>query len=266
MDSEVQRKPQVASTRVRMRAPRNMSTDSQPDFALSRAKAYSFLASVYLRPPTKEVIAGFMRRPPFPMESQGLKMLKEFLSRNRLTPPELLHERLAREHLRLFGGLAYGRTPPPPYESVWRGEGRLMGKVTESVLKTYGEVGVDLTAETTEPADHIGIELSYLSHLCSREAVVRGNCDTNAAASYSRLQYSFLRHHIERWVPDFCEHIAKVDGTGFYQGIATLTKEFVLADSVTILEELRKNSSEQFSEEASTESLKSRDSDEKVNG
>jgi TorA maturation chaperone TorD len=243
-----------------------MSNDSMSNLASSRAKAYSFLASMYLQVPTKEVITEFLNRPPFAIESEGMKMLNEFLSRNKLTPPELLHERLAREHLRLFGGLALGHSPPPPYESVWRGEDKLMGKVTASVLKMYGEAGVQLTAGTTEPPDHIGIELSYLSYLCSREANARRSSSAVDRANYPRMQYVFLRHHVGKWVPGFCQHIAKADRTGFYRGIATLTMEFVLADSDTILEELNKNSSEQSSEEISAEALRSPQTDETGNG
>jgi TorA maturation chaperone TorD len=222
---------------------RNMPDRSTSDLTSSRAKAYSFLASMYLRVPTKEVITEFLNRPPFTIESQGMKMLNEFLSRNKFAPTELLHERLAREHLRLFGGLTYGRSPPPPYESVWRGEGKLMGKVTASVLRTYNEAGMELASGTTEPPDHIGIELSYLSYLCSRQADAHRSRDSTDTARYSRMQYDFLRQHVLRWVPSFCQQIAQADTTGFYRGIAILTKEFLLADSYDVPEELGKDNS-----------------------
>jgi TorA maturation chaperone TorD len=167
-------------------------------------------------------------------------MLNEFLTRNKLFLPELLRERLAQEHLRLFGGLTYGRSPPPPYESVWRGEGKLMGKVTSSVLRTYNEAGMELASGTTEPPDHVGVELSYLSYLCSKEADAHRSCDSTEMARYSRMQYDFLRQHVVRWVPSFCQHIARADTTGFYQGIAILTREFLLADSYGIPEEYEK--------------------------
>jgi TorA maturation chaperone TorD len=233
------------------------------DLASSRAKAYSFLASVYLQVPRKELITEFLNHPPFSIDSQGMKTLNEFLSHNKLTPPELLHERLGREHLRLFGGLAHRHSPPPPYESVWTGEGKVMGKATVNVLKIYGEARVELTTRTTEPPDHIGIELAYLSYLCTKEADARRSTDANATAKYLHMQYDFLRHHVERWVPNFCQHIAKDDRTGFYRGIATVTKEFVLADSEAIQEELRKNGSEQFSEKIVTEAFKSPQTNEK---
>jgi len=261
----VQRNLQVTRTKGQIRVPRNLSNDSMSNLASSRAKAYSFLASTYLQVPTKELITEFLNHPPFSIESQGMKTLNEFLSHNKLTPPELLHERLAREHLRLFGGLAYGHSPPPPYESVWEGEGKLMGKAAVNVLKIYGEAGVELTAPTTEPPDHVGIELAYLSYLCSKEADARRSTDANATAKHLRMQYDFLRHHVERWVPNFCQRIAKDDRIRFYRGIATLTKEFVLADIETILEELRKNGSEQFNEEIVTEAFKPPQTDEKNN-
>jgi TorA maturation chaperone TorD len=208
-----------------------------------RAKAYSFLASIFLEVPTKELIVESLKHPPLSMDSQGIKTLNEFLSQNELTPPERLHERLAREHLRLFGGLAHGHSPPPPYESVWRGEGKLMGKTTVAVLKAYGEAGVELTSGVKEPPDHVALELGYLSYLCGKEAEARMSNDAYGAARNLRLQYDFLHHHVQRWVPNLCEHITKTDKTGFYRGIAILTREFILEDSAAILEKLREASS-----------------------
>ena len=106
-------------------------SESKADEASSRAKAYRFLASIYLKPPTKELITEFLREHPFSIESEEMKTLSEYLSQNKLTSPEILEERLAAEHLRLFGGVTHGYGPPPPYESVWRGEGRVMGATTD---------------------------------------------------------------------------------------------------------------------------------------
>jgi TorA maturation chaperone TorD len=216
-----------------------LSIDSASDLASSRAKAYNFLASAYLQVLTKELIAEFLNHPPFSVKSEGMSKIEKFFTENRVKSPELLHDELNREYLRLFGGLPRDSGVPPPYESVWRGEGRLMGKTAMDVLKTYGDVGRGMTSRVSEPPDHIGIELTYVSYLCSKEAGARKSGDADAEIRYLRMQYDFLRQHILKWVPDFCEKIAKSDRTGFYGGIVTLTKEFVLADSEIILEELK---------------------------
>jgi TorA maturation chaperone TorD len=190
-----------------------------------------------------ELVREFLNHASFSIESEGTKILDEFLSHNKHTSPDLLYERLASEHARLFGGLAYGHSPPPPYESVWSGEGRVMGQTTVAVLKVYAEAGMEVTPHITVPPDHIGIELSYLSHLCSKEAEARRGNDADATAKYLRMQHDFLHYHVQRWVPNFCRQIAKNDRTGLYRGIAILTTELVLADQRAIPEELREDNS-----------------------
>jgi TorA maturation chaperone TorD len=202
-----------------------------------RAKSYSFLASIYLKAATNELISAFLRERPLSTESQGMKNLSEFLSENRLKSVEQLEEVLATEHLRLFGGVTQGYGPPPPYESVWRGEGRVMGATTADVLRAYANAGLEPATQTTEPPDHVGYELGYLSHLCGKEADSRRSGDTVGTAKYLQMEHEFLRDHLEKWVPDFCQKIAENDRTGFYKAIALLTKEFLLTDAEAIGEQ-----------------------------
>lgn len=212
-------------------------SESKANEASSRSKAYRFLALIYLKPPTKELITKFLREHPFSIESGEMKALSKYLSQNKLMSPEIFEERLAAEHTRLFGGVSREYGTPPPYESVWRGEGRVMGTATMNVLKSYGEAGVELADYTTEPPDHIGLELGYLSYLCSKEADALRNNDVRGTAKYMHSAQEFLRGHIEKWVPEFCRQIAEKDRTGFYRAIALLTKELVLADAEAIGEQ-----------------------------
>ena len=171
---------------------RNLLNESKADEASSRAKAYRFLASIYLKPPKKELITKFLHEHPFSINSEEVKNLSEYLSQNKLTSPEMLEESLATEHLRLFGGVTRGYGPPPPYESVWKGEGRVMGTATADVLKAYAQAGVEPANHTTEPPDHIGIELGYLSHLCSKEADARRSNDVSGTRKYLHMEHEFL--------------------------------------------------------------------------
>ena len=216
-----------------------MSNDFVPNPASLRAGAYSFLASIYLGAPAKKLITELLRKRPFSIESQGMKILNEFLSQNKLTSPELL-EKLVTEHVRLFGGVSPGFGPLPPYESIWRGEGRVMSSVTTKVLQAYDEADVEPTTRLAEPPDHVGLELGFLSYLCNRENDARRNNDPKCAAKCMHMEYEFLRDHILEWVPIFCDQIAENDRTGFYRAIAILTKEFILADGEEILEQMRK--------------------------
>ena len=76
-----------------------------------------------------------------------------------------------------------------------------------NVVKMYGEAGVELAAGIKEPPDHIGIELGYLSYLCSREADAWRRQDVDSALKFLNMEEQFLRDHIETWVPNFCQKI-----------------------------------------------------------
>ncbi len=72
---------------------------------------------------------------------------------------------LRTEYTRLFI-TAPPRKIIPPYASVYLdGDGTLCGKTTERTRDFYRERGYDLTADTTEPADHISFELDFLAAL-----------------------------------------------------------------------------------------------------
>jgi TorA maturation chaperone TorD len=73
-----------------------------------------------------------------------------------------------------------------------------MRKTTISIIKTYGEAGVELASRTIEPPDHLGIELAYLFHFGSKEANARRSNAAGATAKYLRMQYDFLGHHAHR--------------------------------------------------------------------
>lgn len=220
---------------------RNLPNETMSSLALLRAKAYGFLSWTYLQVPEMELVTKALSELSFHTESKGMKALHEFFSQNKHRSPEELHEDLMVEYARLFRGLRHGHGPLPPYESVWRGEGRVMGASTTDVVEMYGEANVELAANIREPPDHIGIELGYLSHLCDAEADAWKTGDVKGAVKCLRMEQQFLRDHIDRWVLNFCQQIAESDRTGFYRGIAIVTKEFLAADSEEVREELRKS-------------------------
>ncbi len=220
------------------RAPFLLGENNRSEVATLRASLYSHLGSVYLSVPDLRSLEKSMNQFLASTQSEGTRILLEFFRRCKEESLEEVQKDVSVEHSRLFSGIGQGYGPPPPYESVWMGEGRVMGGATVNVVKMYGEAGVELTAGVKEPPDHIGIELGYLSYLCNREAEAWKSTDTKGAAKCLGMEQEFLHKHIERWVPKFCEQIAANDRTGFYRGIAIMTKEFVLSEIDLIREEL----------------------------
>ena len=81
-------------------------------------------------------------------------------------------EELLDEYERLFVGP--GRTPCPPYESLWLGgqprleQGRLMGAASVAVADLYRGLGLDVAAAAHELPDHVAIELEALAFALRR--------------------------------------------------------------------------------------------------
>jgi TorA maturation chaperone TorD len=75
--------------------------------------------------------------------------------------------------------------------------------------------------------DHLGVELSFLSELCEREASALENGDEDGAKATRELAASFMKDHPGRWATDFADEMLKFATTDFYRGIAYLLKSFV---------------------------------------
>lgn len=123
-----------------------------------------------------------------------------------------------------------------PYESVYLGEKALvMQQPWEDVRKIYAKHGLALENAPSElMEDHIAIELQFMAQLSEGD---------NAVAD-SR---EFLSEHILKWADLFCADIEKYAETGFYKGVAALTRGYLHMD-LSLLEELSKdNYSEAYS-------------------
>jgi len=99
-----------------------------------------------------------------------------------------------------------GRLDSPPYESVYRDGGCVMGPSTYAVLQIYQEAGFHPGA-APEPADHIAHELLFMSRLCGREANLWGVEDLGAVSTVLASEDRFQNEHLCRWTPDFCSRL-----------------------------------------------------------
>jgi len=134
-------------------------------------------------------------------------------------------QELAVEATRLLRGLRPDYGPPPPYESVYREGGQVMGLSAQQVRQAFGEVGYTLPPGG-EPPDHVGIELDFMGHLCHREA----SAEAAEAATYQERGRQFLREHLLPWVPRWCHQVAQQAHPGLYRGLAELTTAFLQAE------------------------------------
>ncbi|MBI4769378.1 MAG: molecular chaperone TorD family protein, partial [Chloroflexi bacterium] len=122
-------------------------------------------------------------------------------------------------YTRLF--LGPGRPLAHPYESVVL-EGRLMGAAAAQIAACYAQAGLHLSAAQRELPDHISVELAFMAHLAARE-------ERDPLAGFPDRR-RFLREHLARWLPQFCERVEASGAHPFYSEAARAARELVEAD------------------------------------
>ena len=196
-----------------------------------RSRTYWFLSTIYLVKPDITFLENLkLKLSSFNNRDDKLAELVELIRKSIEGDIQDLSERLAIEFTRLFRGIKKGYSPPPPYESVYRGEGRVMGETTLSVMKFYSEAGFGIIDESEGPQDYIGVELKFMSLLCYREMESWKNGKINEGKRYLELEKRFLEEHILQWIPSFCRKIENEAKEEFYVAVARLTEEFIKTD------------------------------------
>lgn len=209
-----------------------------------RSKIYGFLSSIYVKIPDHDSVkrligidassflADFPLHIGLPREMEaGLKELEGFIRSLKGRPVEDVRRTLSVEGTRLFRGLKPGYGPPPPYESVYRDAGQApMNKSVLDVLREYSYAGAGVPVDCNDPPDHVGVELDFMRFLTEREAESWEKERPDDALGFIDAERRFLRKHILKWVPEFCDKVIAMAEFDFYRGIARMTKGFVSDD------------------------------------
>jgi len=206
-----------------------------------RREMYRFLASLFLAPPSKELI-DLLISPSFLDDLNGilsedsLKYITKFCQEY-----DHNHEALKQEYMDLFM-IPLGKYVTP-YEAVYRDEreidgkkvkGLLMGPSTVDVKRFYKKAGAEIEKNFKELPDHIGTELDFLRFLCESEEEAWETGNEQAALNFLKIEKDFLKKHLINWLPDLCEKIFQKTKNNFYLAIAKITLDFVLSDSNTL--------------------------------
>ncbi|MBK8638289.1 MAG: molecular chaperone TorD family protein [Chromatiaceae bacterium] len=195
-----------------------------------RAETYWFLASLFGQPiagPVLARLASTAANSPEDKTDIGGE-LRQALTAVAESDLDDLSQRLAIEHARLFLGLRQGYAPPPPYESVWR-ESRILGDSTLAVATAYSEAGFEDTSPCG-PCDHIASELRFLASLCNAEAEATANGETGEAVWARERQSDFLGAHLLKWVPHYCQELARQSREPLYAALARVTGAIIAGD------------------------------------
>ena len=195
-----------------------------------RSKIYWFLSDFYLRKPDEKFIEELRTKIAQIGEKVGEELegaLRKLKSALDDPNTEELSRRLSIEFTRLFRGVKKGYGPPPPYESVYRGEGRVLGEVTLEVMRAYLEAGFGLIDEYAGPQDYIGTELRFMSFLCYKEMESWKGGKPDDGKRYLEMEIKFLNEHLFQFVARFYEKVKEEAREEFYVGVLELTKGFI---------------------------------------
>lgn len=211
--------------------------------AENRSRIYMLLSTFYLEKPHKEIIRKILSdefgqniKDAISNEAEmqeGLKTFQLFLNSIRDIPEAEVVDSLAVDWTKLFRGIKKGYGPPPPYESVWRGEGRIMGEWTQKVLERYQQAGIGMDMADELP-DYIGIELKFMARLCYEESIRWNENNLSEARGFLEMERDFLEGHIQAWVPAFISHASEDASTGFYRAVLGITQAFLKLDKMHI--------------------------------
>ena len=223
---------------------------------LARANFYRFLATLYLQPPSQEILQHFTDVT-FIEELQNLfgdEVKTEFKKLTEIDQQGCLAA-LRQDYMDLF--VVPAARYVSPFEDVYRGmrldgkqeRGPLLGDRAVAVKTIYRTVGADLDKICKELPTHIGVELLFMNFLCEQEATgyehelpnKSNNIpdEESTASIFRQWQLKFLHEHLTDWFPQLNQAIQEKTESIFYRGIAELTMAFLIRDKDELIKQLR---------------------------
>lgn len=136
-------------------------------------------------------------------------------AQGRIAAGEDMVERVSVEFTKLFIG------PPspaaPPWETMNREEGVTVGfgQPTFAMQQVLGDLGLQVSNESNQYADHMGIELLALSEMCQRAAA--GQLGEEDVRAYAQA-------HPAGWVEALRAKVASSAPGGYFEGLLALAQ------------------------------------------
>ncbi|WP_296011908.1 molecular chaperone TorD family protein [uncultured Adlercreutzia sp.] len=125
---------------------------------------------------------------------------------------------LKREWLRLFAGV--GTPEASCLESFYVEPNRHMfGKNTLAVREVYRTHGLQVEKLHSEPDDHLGLMLGFVSHLIGEELDALEAADSATAAQAAADQEAFLVEHMLPWLPAWRFLVEEHAVSDYYRGL-----------------------------------------------
>lgn len=198
--------------------------------ARQRGQVYRFLGTLYLNAQEPHVVA-VARRAPIRNRLGRLmgNAASEHLVTSHLVGSHVatLLDQLQTEHAALFG--AHSHQPVLLLETAYCLASHLGLQRTEELPHIYREAGFEYERHQAH-ADHVGVELLFIAHLCGTEWRAWRQGLTHVAHRWSAAQERFLRGHLASWVEWLRTAINRSDEACWFRVIAATTDAFIIAD------------------------------------
>ena len=122
----------------------------------------------------------------------------------------------------------------PLYETSYRSEREIV--LTHDLAEIsgfYGAFGVQVSSLHPDRADHLSLELDFLSFLCAKEAYAVEQGWKGRAALTRKARLRFLQEHPAEWLPDFATRLTQHARLDFYPTAARFAQANVAAEAPT---------------------------------
>jgi TorA maturation chaperone TorD len=137
--------------------------------------------------------------------------------------------RVTGDHSGLFVGPLH--LPSPPWSSVYMDGGSLFGPTALAVEKEFKRLGFWIPEGNHEPCDHIAYELQLVAELNKKAAEKLREGDEAGGSQFLNDARQFINTYLSPWLPDFLGRVEEHAETGFYDGLAKLTRGLVQMES-----------------------------------
>jgi len=121
-----------------------------------------------------------------------------------------------------------------PYETFYTRDDQMVetgGANPVTDMYSAYDFMVDYEISRTVSADHIGIELEFMHHLCAAELKAAQESDRAAVDELRKVQKEFLNKHLIRWAPMYLINMKYESRTPLYYDAAEMALEFILSDN-----------------------------------
>lgn len=191
------------------------------------------LSIIFLKNPDLELLEKLKNLKNFKKFSN---ILKPFFKSMKEFPPETLLEKIQIDFVKVVRAIRKEDGIIPPYESLWRGEERVMGKYSEEVLEFYRKSNINFDFNGEAP-DHIGVEFKFMSLLCSMEDKKLKKEDLESAIKIKEIERKFLYEHLIKWIPYYLQKVEEKAETSFYKFFSILANEFLKSEKIYFVNE-----------------------------